>query len=51
MENVWEDAERGVWIISYDPVNEDPSTMITGGRVNIAISKHDAQVVKMWAEE
>ncbi len=49
--NVWEDAERGVWIVSYDPVNEDPSTMITGGRINIAFSKHDAQVVKMWAEE
>ena len=49
--NVWEDADRGVWIVSYDPVNEDPSTMITGGRVNIAVSKHDAQVVKMWTEE
>ena len=49
--NVWEDAERGVWIVSYDPVNEDPSTMITGGRINIAFSRHDAQVVKMWAEE
>ena len=49
--NVWEDADRGVWIVSYDPVNEDSSTMITGGRVNIAVSKHDAQVVKMWAEE
>lgn len=49
--NVWEDAESGVWIVSYDPVNEDPSTMITGGRINIAFSRHDAQVVKMWAEE
>lgn len=49
--NVWEDVDKGVWVISFDPRNEDSDTIITGGRVNIAIRKHDAQVVKMWAEE
>ena len=49
--NVWEDVDNGVWIISFDPRNDDSDTLITGGRVNIAISRHDAQVVKMWAEE
>ena len=49
--NVWEDVDKGVWIISFDPRNEDSDTIIIGGRVSIAISRHDAQVVKMWAEE
>lgn len=49
--NVWEDVDKGVWIVSFDPRNENSDTIITGGRVNIAIRKHDAQVVKMWAEE
>ncbi len=49
--NVWEDVERNVWIVSYDPVSEDTDSIMTGGRVNIAIRKHDAQVLKMWAEE
>jgi len=49
--NVWEDAEREVWIISYYTQSEDANVIMVGGEVYIAIRKHDAQVVKMWAEE
>ena len=49
--NVWEDVDRGVWVISYCVQSEDDNTFIVGGGVNLAIRKHDAQVVKMWAEE
>ncbi len=49
--NVWEDDARGVWIVSYSLRSDDADTVVAGGGVNIAISRHDAQVVKMWSEE